>query len=104
MKGYDQFYEEPNDVAEHTCLVCGTVCEAVRERMGPRGHIEAMSNSSALHDYFYCPHGGKEWHEQARELLQAIEEMPSKRVAALMKLDLEDILVEHGIRDRDDQG
>ena len=49
------------------------------------------------HDLFVCAHAGEEWHELAVRPVLAIEDMPSRRVADLMRLDLLDLLAEHGI-------
>ncbi len=97
MKGYDNFYEKPGEVQEQTCQVCGSLCEVKREQMGPTGWVEAMAKRTHLHDYFHCPHSGKEWHERALKIVLAIEETPSKRVAALMQQDLVDLLTENDI-------
>lgn len=96
MKGYDVFYETPGAVAQRTCQVCGAKCRVEHDRLGPTGWAAALGKSNALHDYFYCPNAGQAWHEQALELVQAIESTPSKRIAALMQQDLIDLLKEHG--------
>jgi hypothetical protein len=98
MKGYDVFFENPGEVQERSCQVCGSICEVKRDQMGPTGWIEALGKRAHLHDYFSCPHSGQKWHEQALEIVLAMEETPSKRVAALMRQDLIDLLVENGIK------
>ena len=55
-----------------------------------------MARRDHWHDKFTCPHLEEAWHEQALELVQAIENTPSKRLAELMRLDLEDILRDNG--------
>ena len=97
-KGYDVFFEKPGDVEERFCRVCGTVCEVERNRLGPTGWVTAMAKKDILHDYFFCRYMNEHWHSQALKLVQAIEETPSKRVAELMRLDLLDLLSEHGIQ------
>jgi hypothetical protein len=97
MRGYDIFFEEPREIRERYCKVCGTLCEVKRNQTGPTGWVEAMARRARLHDFFYCPHSKKEWHKQALKIVLAIEETPSKRVAALMHQDLLDLLAEHGI-------
>jgi hypothetical protein len=92
LKGYDLFVTAPGSVDETYCRVCGTKCRVERNTYGPTGWIAAMARHSCYHDKFICPHGDKEWHEQALKLVQAIEETPSKRTAELIKLDLEEIL------------
>lgn len=98
MKGYDVFYEAPGTVGERTCLVCGTVCNLEKNRVGPTSWAGAIGKIDKVHDYFFCPYLGQEWHDQALELVQAIESMPSKRVAALMQQDLVELLAEHGCK------
>ncbi len=97
-KGYDVFFEKPGDVEERFCRVCGTLCKVERNRVGPTGWVAAMAKKDSLHDYFYCRYKNEGWHAQALKLVQAIEETPSKRVAELMRLDLLDLLSEHGIQ------
>lgn len=95
-KGYDVFFEPPGRVSGHTCHVCGATCSVERNRVGPVSLAGAMAQTETVHDYFHCPHSGTDWHEQCLALVQAIEAMPSKRVAALMQQDLTDLLAEHG--------
>jgi hypothetical protein len=92
MKGYDTFFEKPGEIQEHNCMVCGSLCSVQRNQLGSISWASAMAHKSTPHDYFYCPHIDEDWHTQAEALVQAIENTPSKRVAELMKLDLEDIL------------
>jgi hypothetical protein len=96
MKGYDVFFEIPGTVSTRSCQVCGVVCNVERNRVGPTGWATAVAKAEMIHDYFYCPHSGQSWHEQALALVQAIENTPSKRVAALMQQDLTELLDEHG--------
>lgn len=96
MKGYDVFFESLATVSKHTCQVCGTECIVERNCVGPTSWTAAMGKSEVLHDYFYCPNTGKDWHEQAIALALEIETTPSKRIAALMQLDLLELLDEHG--------
>ena len=56
-----------------------------------------MVKHEHLHDFFCCPHTNKEWHEQALKIVLAIEETPSKRIAALMQQDLLALLTENNI-------
>ena len=96
MKGYDTFYELPATVTKRTCQVCGIECEVERNQVGPTSWSGAVGKAETPHDYFYCPYSGQDWHNQALALVQAIENMPSKRVATLMQQDLADLLAEHG--------
>lgn len=97
-KNLDVFYENPGKVEQHVCRVCGTVCDVKRNVMGPTGWAEGMAKRAHLHDRFSCPYTSKDWHDQAAELVEAIEETPSPRVAALMRQDLQDLLRAHGIQ------
>ncbi len=92
MKGYDSFFEAPGTIESHICHVCGTTCDVERNKYAPTNHIAALAKKSTYHDYFFCPYRGEAWHEKAMELVKAIEETPSSRVAELMKLDLQDLL------------
>ncbi|MFQ5583538.1 MAG: hypothetical protein ACE5GL_03790 [Calditrichia bacterium] len=97
FKGYDVFYKTPGVVDEIHCRVCHTKCEVERNVRATGSWIEAMGKSYNYYDVFTCPHTGKEWHEQALRLVRAIEETPGKRVASLLRLDLEDLLSQAGI-------
>ena len=54
-----------------------------------------MANKFAYHDEFVCLHTDEPWHEKSLQLAIAIDETPSKRLADLMRADLQDILNEH---------
>jgi hypothetical protein len=95
--GYEVFYVTPQTVEEMRCRVCGSKCNARREVNGPHNFITAVTRVDDMWDVFTCPHGGQAWHDKAVELAVAIDETPSKRVAALMRQDLEDLLREHGM-------
>lgn len=95
-RGYALFTTEPDEIEKMTCQVCGTLCNVERSIHAPTGWAEAMGRRGHWHDKFTCPHIDEAWHEQALELLVNIEDSPSKRLAALMRLDLEEILREHG--------
>jgi hypothetical protein len=94
-KGYDVFFTKPDEQEAMYCKVCNTLCQVERSLTGPTGYIEAMGGRGHWHDQFTCPNSGKPWHEQALELILAIESTPSKRVARLMRLDLNDLLRKH---------
>ena len=93
---YEIFYVTPRSAEEMRCRVCGAKCNVRRDVYGPENFVHAIGKINDLWDVFTCPHAGKGWHEQALRLSMAIEETPSKRVAALMQQDLEDILKESG--------
>jgi hypothetical protein len=77
------------------CAVCGIECLVRRNVDGPTGFVMAMAKQTRLHDVFTCPHRDEKWHKQAARLYQAIQDTPSPRLAALIRLDLEDVLKAH---------
>jgi hypothetical protein len=93
--GYDIFFAAPGKIDEIDCNVCGTKCVATRNAMGPTHWGSAVAHQDVLHDRFECPHTEEEWHGTALKLVEAIQGTPSKRLAELMRLDLEDILKDH---------
>jgi hypothetical protein len=95
--GYEIFYTNPGKVIEMRCRVCGNNCDVKRDVYGPSNFVEAVSRTNDLYDIFTCPNANHNWHVIALKLVVAIEETPSKRMADLMKLDLEDLLKENGI-------
>jgi hypothetical protein len=95
-KGYDVFYTEPDTVDEIYCKVCGTLCDVERSVIGPTSFGESIAKRGHWHDYFCCPNTGQPWHEKALKLAIEIDQTHSKRLAALIRLDLEDILRENG--------
>ena len=95
-KGLDSFTVDPGSKDTMHCVGCHSECEVTRDVYGPTGYASAMAKKYALHDAFTCPHTEEGWHELAVRLVMAIEDMPSRRVADLMRLDLQDLLAEHG--------
>ena len=95
--GYERFYVMPQTAEEMSCRVCGSKCLVRREVHGPREFVTVTQKVHDVWDVFTCPHAGKAWHEKAVELAVAIDETPSKRVGALMREDLEDLLRENGV-------
>jgi hypothetical protein len=77
------------------CPVCGSQCQAERNARVLQGMYAGMAGIARPHDRFVCPNAGQEWHAQAYQLIHAIDDTPSQRVAALMRLDLEDLLAAH---------
>ena len=96
MKGYDSFYLEPDSQDEMVCKVCGTTCHVERNVIGPTGWVEGMAGRGHWHDKFQCPHRNAAWHKKALDLVMEIEKTPSKRVAELLQLDLDELLQENG--------
>lgn len=92
--GYEVFTPDPGTVDEMHCRVCNSRCIVERNRFGSTGFAMGMARKKRHHDFFYCPHAEEEWHMKALELFQAIEKMPSRRVAELMRKDLDEVLEE----------
>jgi hypothetical protein len=63
-----------------------------RNTYGPTCFAEAVAGKSRHHDRFCCRHTQEAWHRQALELLLSLEKTPSKRVKALIRMDLDDLL------------
>jgi hypothetical protein len=93
--GYDFFIGEPNSGETKQCRVCGCTCRVVCNVFGPTGFVSAMAKRFTYHDEFVCPHTDESWHDHALRLATAIDETPSKRVAEMMKADLDDLLREN---------
>ena len=93
--GFDFFISEPNSTDQRSCRVCDSQCRVTRNVFGPTGFISAMARQFRLHDEFVCPHTDEPWHDQALQLAIAIDETPSKRLAKLMREDLDDLLQEN---------
>ena len=92
MWGYDNFVTDRESVKEIHCRVCGSRCRVKRNAYGPTCFAEAVVGKHRYHDRFCCPYTQKPWHRQALELKLALEKTPSKRVKALIRMDLEDVL------------
>jgi hypothetical protein len=97
-KNFEIFQTAPDTVEEMFCRVCDTRCNVERSIIDSTCFVEAMAKRGHWHDRFECPHIGKQWHEQALKLCLEIDRTPSKRLAELMRRDLNDILVENGRR------
>ncbi len=94
VKIYEEGYRsaEPGAVSAATCGVCGIACTITRNVMGPRCFASAIAKRHTLHDRITCPHSGDEWHSRAVLLQRAIAAMPSARVAAIMRMDLDELV------------
>ncbi len=95
QKGFDFFIAKPDSGEERDCRVCNSRCKVTRNVFGPTGFVSAMASSFTYHDEFLCPHTDEPWHNQALQLAIEIDATPSKRLAALMKADLQDLLKEN---------
>ncbi len=94
-RGYDLFIEKPNSGRTFFCNICGKKTVVEKSIPYPSSFADAFSKKLDLHDVYKCPHINEKWHDNAFELVQAIEKTPSKRIAELMKQDLYDILKEN---------
>lgn len=77
------------------CGVCGTQCVIERNVNGPTSWAGAMANSKWLHDVFKCPYYGMEWHNLAHTLAKESVATVSKRLRALIELDLDELVTEN---------
>jgi hypothetical protein len=91
-QGYDYLTTEPDQLEEWKCKVCNTPTVVTRGLYGPVSWASAIAKSFHHYDVFVCPFADDDWHHQAYRLVVAIEETPSKRIAQLMKQDLDDLL------------
>lgn len=96
QRGYDYFFEKPDEFSEIRCRVCSRICRVERSIIGPTGPAEGMSHRGHWYDSFRCPNSGKPWHELALRLVRGIEDTPSLRLAKIIRLDLDELLEEHG--------
>ena len=94
-KGYDFFIAEPHSTDAKRCRVCGVPCRVTRNVFGPTGFVTAMAGLFRVHDEWVCPLTDEPWHARARQLVIAIEDTPSKRLAMLMSEDLGELLQEN---------
>jgi hypothetical protein len=88
-------WTRPGELRRARCYVCGEPCEIRRNVLGPTCFAQAIGKHATLHDAIVCPHSGRRWHNRVYELRCAIEDSPSKRLAAIMREDLRDALAEH---------
>ena len=92
-----RYLHSPGTVEARHCEICGAVCDVRRDVETYTGMISAMAKKSVRADVFSCPRQEADWHRQAVQLVDAIAETPSPRLAALMKLDLNDLLTAHPV-------
>ena len=95
--GISIFFRTPGAVEQMRCVACGAVCTVTRDTETYTCMASAMAKKKSRVDEFLCPHVDAGWHQQAVQLVEAIAETPSRRVAALMHLDLEDVLIGSGV-------
>jgi hypothetical protein len=92
MKGMDGFFEEPGAIQEYKCRVCETICLVKRNVLGATCMGEAMSGHKSRHDYFWCPHTDKQWHEKACAILCEARNTKSLVLSSLLKKEVEQIV------------
>lgn len=88
--GYDVFFTQPNTEKDMHCAVCGALCEASWNGLGPMSGARAMAGKKTLHDEFWCPHSETAWHAMALVLVMA-----GRLVAGLLRKDLKGLLRGH---------
>lgn len=98
MHGYDFFITEVDVEEVKSCRICTSICVITKNVYGPTSFPMAVRNQSKIHNEYRCPNEKEDWHLQALKLFIEIERMPSKRVASLMIEDLNEILIENGIK------
>ena len=90
--GYDVVYKTPGEVEELFCAVCGETMNVSRNLPGQRGRAAAMFGNSFNHDEFVCQNAGTEWHNQAIQLLEFIENTPSYELERIVREELRQII------------
>jgi len=86
-------FGDPGQVEGRRCGVCNSQCVVERNVNGPTSRWEAMEGRGHAHDVFRCPHYNSEWHNLAYELIREMGKTASDRIRALVKADLDDLLV-----------
>ena len=100
--GCNIFSEEPNTVKEMFCNICGTRCEVEHNELAPPVGRSSMAGKSHLHDRFACRTTAKFGMTKLLELYMEAEQTASQRLAALIRLDLDDLLCENGCKPSSD--
>ncbi|MHB9033076.1 MAG: hypothetical protein ACYC6L_08510 [Anaerolineae bacterium] len=88
------YITSPGLLTELRCPVCGGLCRVERNRPGLPGVAAAMGGISHPHDRFTCPDDDQVWHCQAFDLIRELQKTASRRLAELIRLDLEETLAE----------
>ena len=95
LSGVFTYITSPGAFEQLDCPVCRNLCQVERNAPFHPGHIAAMAGIARPHDRFFCPFDRNDWHYTAYKLIHAIDEMPSMRVADLMRQDLKELLEKH---------
>ena len=96
--GWDCAFTKPGLYEKCFCKICETEMTVIRNQNGPTGMAESMAGGKYLHDAFYCPHAGQDWHIEAGDLLDEMLKTKSKRVVKLIRLDLDELLDRQDIK------
>jgi hypothetical protein len=89
------YHRAPGTTDHVQCMVCGTDCAVSRNVETAGNWGMAMAKRTRRYDVFACPHLKEEWHERAAYLYKAAQDERSPRLAALIRLELEDVLRAH---------
>jgi len=88
-KGWDAIFPNVGELDSWDCRVCGTACVVCRNIVG---QTNPYGSHDRPHDSFCCPNAGEVWHTQVLRIRQAIDDMPSPSVKALMEQDVAALL------------
>ena len=94
-KGYTYFVTDPASNEVKHCRICGTRCEVEVYSHGATSFASAVKREYGYHDKHTCPHAEEAWHVEALDLFQELEGTKSKRVRALIRADLDELVGEH---------
>jgi hypothetical protein len=92
--GYDLFAEPVDTKITHFCKVCGAETSVTKSVPFPTHFGHALGKKLDICNVHECPDCSHDWHITAVQLVKAIEGMPSKRVAELMRRDLDELLTD----------
>lgn len=90
--GYDSSSPDPGEFEEMRCRVCDSMMEVTRNASGPTSSAMAMRGSKRDHDHFFCGHAGKDWHNQAIDLMNLRKDCPSRQFRIIIDAELSDVL------------
>ena len=88
-------FGDPGTTETRYCGVCGVECVIERNVNSPTSWAGAMTGHKWLHDVFRCSHYGSEWHNAAHKLTKEMMATTSKRLRALIELDLDELVIEN---------
>ena len=85
-KNWDIFIVECSE-EKRDCKVCNEEMQVERNIL-----YTARGGSKIPRDRFTCKHSDEQWHKQVLALRMEIKDTPSKGLAALMEIDVKDVL------------